>query len=259
MAFVGAAGRRIEYVRMEGRAGRPTLVFLHEGLGSVAMWKDFPARVAEATGCETIVYSRAGYGQSDGIVGARSVTYMHDEALVDLPALLDALVVERPVLVGHSDGGSIALIHAAASGRPIRALVLMAPHVVVEDLSVASIAKAKVAYETTDLRSKLARYHADVDGAFWGWNRIWLDPAFRRWDITRYLPRLRCPVLAIQGEEDEYGTMAQVDQIAAAVPGAQLVKLPRCGHSPHRDQPQATIDAIARFVAALHVSRRLDD
>jgi pimeloyl-ACP methyl ester carboxylesterase len=251
MAFVTVAGRRIEYVRMEGRAGRPALVFLHEGLGSVAMWKDFPARVAEATACETIVYSRAGYGQSDRIVGARPVTYMHDEALVDLPALLDALALERPVLVGHSDGGSIAIIHAAASGRPVRALVLLAPHVVVEDLSVASIAKAKVAYETTDLRSKLARYHADVDGAFWGWNRIWLDPAFRRWDITRYLPRLSCPVLAVQGEEDEYGTMAQIEQIAATVPGTQLVKLARCGHSPHRDQPDATVDAIARFVAAL--------
>lgn len=267
MSFVTAAGRRIEYVRIvparrdaeplrSGHSGRsssapPTLVFLHEGLGSVAMWKDFPAAVAAATGCEAIVFSRAGYGHSDGITDPRPVTYMHDEALVDLPALLDALEVTRPVLVGHSDGGSIALIHAAASGRPVLALVLMAPHVMVEDLSVNSIAKAKVAYETTDLRSKLARYHADVDGAFWGWNRIWLDPAFRRWDITRYLPRLRCPVLAIQGEDDEYGTMAQIERIAEAVPGTELVKLPSCGHSSHRDQPKVTIETIARFVAAL--------
>lgn len=250
MASVTAAGRRIEYVRIQPAVeGRPTLVFLHEGLGSVAMWKDFPARVAAATGCETIVYSRAGYGRSEGLAEPRPVTYMHDEALVDLPALLDALDVRRPILVGHSDGGSIALIHAAATGRPVRALVLMAPHVIVEDRSVSSIAKAKENYETTDLRAKLGRYHADVDGAFWGWNRIWLDPAFRRWDITRYLPRLRCPILAIQGEDDEYGTMAQIEHIASSVPGTVLVKLPRCGHSPHRDQPQATIDAIAAFVA----------
>lgn len=248
MAFLTVAGRRIEYVRIPGDAARPTLVFLHEGLGSVAMWKDFPARVAEATGCVAIVSSRAGYGRSEPITAPRPVTYMHDEALVDLPALLDALELARPILVGHSDGGSIALIHAAASGRPVRALVLMAPHVVVEDLSVASIAKAKEAYETTDLRAKLARYHADVDGAFWGWNRVWLDPAFRRWDITRYLPRLRGPILAIQGEDDEYGTMAQVERIAAEVPGTELVKLARCGHSPHRDQPQAALDAIVRFV-----------
>ena len=251
MAFVKVTGRRIEYLRISGRAGRPTLVFLHEGLGSVSMWKDFPARVAGATGCETIVHSRAGYGQSEPVTEPRPVTYMHDEALIDLPALLDALRVEQPVLVGHSDGGSIALIHAAASGRRVRALVLLAPHVVVEDLSVTSISKAKVAYETTELRSKLARHHADVDGAFWGWNRIWLDPAFRRWDITRYLPRLHCPVLAIQGLDDEYGTMAQIDRIAADVPGTQLLRLPQCGHSPHRDQPQATLEAIARFVEAL--------
>ncbi len=251
MAFENVAGRRIEYVRFEGRADRPTLVFLHEGLGSVAMWKDFPARVAGATGCTTLVYSRAGYGQSERVPVPRAVTYMHDEALIDLPALLDALDVARPVLVGHSDGGSIALIHAAASGRPVRALVLLAPHGVGEDLSVESIAKAKVAYETTDLRAKLARYHADADGAFWGWNRIWLDPAFRRWDITRYLPRVRCPVLAIQGRDDEYGTMAQIETIAAAVPGAQLVRLAQCGHSPHRDQPEATLEAIAAFAASL--------
>lgn len=251
MAFVTVGSRRLEYERIGGAAGRPTLVFLHEGLGSVAMWKDFPARVADATGCEVLVYSRAGYGRSDPAVQPRPVTYMHDEALVPLPELLDALAVPRPVLVGHSDGASIALVHAAASGRPVAGLVLMAPHVIVEDLSVRSIAAAKVAYETTDLRAKLARYHSDVDGAFWGWNRIWLDPAFRRWDIQEYLPRVRCPVLAIQGEEDEYGTMEQVERIRAAVRGAQVLKLPRCGHSPHRDQPDATLTAIARFLERL--------
>ncbi len=251
MAFVKVGARRLEYERMGGQRGRPALVFLHEGLGSLAMWKDFPVRVARATGHEVIVYSRAGYGQSDPATQPRPVTYRHDEALVPLPELLDALDVARPILVGHSDGGSIALIHAAASGRPVAALILMAPHVMVEDLSVSSIAAAKVAYETTDLRSKLARYHADVDGAFWGWNRIWLDPAFRRWDIQEYLPRVRCPVLAIQGADDEYGTMEQVERVRAAIRGTEVLKLARCGHSPHRDQPEATLDAMARFVAGL--------
>jgi pimeloyl-ACP methyl ester carboxylesterase len=251
MAFVTVGSRRLEYERIGGAAGRRTLGFLHEGLGSVATWKDFPARVAAATGCEALAYSRAGYGRSDPAVQPRPVTYMHDEALVTLPELLDALAVPRPVLVGHSDGASIALVHAAASGREVAGLVLMAPHVMVEDLSVRSIAAAKVAYETTDLRAKLARYHADVDGAFWGWNRIWLDPAFRRWDIREYLPRVRCPVLAIQGEDDEYGTMEQVERLRAAVRGAEVLKLARCGHSPHRDQPDATLAAIARFVERL--------
>jgi pimeloyl-ACP methyl ester carboxylesterase len=227
------------------------LVFLHEGLGSVAMWRDFPARVVEAARCEALVYSRRGYGRSDAITEPRPVTYMHDEALVDLPELLDQLDIRRPVLVGHSDGGSIALVHAAASGRPVSGLVLMAPHVMVEDLSVSSIAAAKVAYETTDLRSRLARYHDDVDSAFWGWNGVWLDPAFRRWNLEAYLPRIRCPVMAIQGANDEYGTMAQIESIARSVPQVEVVALERCGHSPHRDQPEATLEAIGRFLARL--------
>lgn len=251
MERVTVGARRLEVERIGGDPGRPTLVFLHEGLGSVALWKDFPGRVARTTGCAAIVYSRAGYGRSDPAVQPRPVTYMHDEALVPLPELLDRLGVARPVLVGHSDGASIALIHAAASGRPVAALILLAPHVMVEELSVASIAAARTAWETTDLRSRLAPYHADVDGAFQGWNRIWLDPAFRRWDIREYLPRVRCPVLAIQGEEDEYGTLEQVEHIRAAVPGAEVLKLPRCRHSPHRDQPEATLEAIARFVARI--------
>jgi pimeloyl-ACP methyl ester carboxylesterase len=228
------------------------LVFLHEGLGSIAMWRDFPARVVEATGCAALVYSRQGYGRSEPIAEPRPVTYMHDEALVDLPELLDRLDVRRPVLVGHSDGGSIALIHAAASGRPVSGLVLMAPHVMVEDLSVSSIAAAKVAYETTDLRARLGRYHDDVDSAFWGWNGVWLDPAFRLWNIEAYLPRIRCPVLALQGVNDEYGTMAQVESITRAVKDVEVVALERCGHSPHRDRADATLEAIARFVARIN-------
>lgn len=250
MPFVTASSRRLEYVRLDGaRPGRPPLVLLHEGLGSVAMWRDFPARVAAATECEVVVYSRYGYGLSEPLSGPRPTSYMHDEALHALPALLDALAVRRPILVGHSDGGSIALVHAGGAGRPVAGLVLLAPHVIVEDLSVESIAAARRAYDEGDLRAKLARYHADVDSAFRGWNDVWLHPDFRRWNIEEYLPRIACPVLAIQGTADEYGTMEQLARITRAVPGAEVLALPGCGHSPHRDRPEAVIDAIARFVA----------
>jgi pimeloyl-ACP methyl ester carboxylesterase len=249
MPFVTVASHRLEYVRIPAaRAGRPPLVFLHEGLGSVAMWKDFPADVARATGCETIVYSRHGYGQSDPITAPRPVRYMHDEALVALPALLDALGIARPILVGHSDGGSIALVHAAGARRPVAGLVLLAPHVLVEDLSVASIAAARVAYEKGDLRARLARYHADVDSAFRGWNDVWLHPAFRAWNIEEYLPAVDCPVLAIQGREDPYGTMDQLARIARGARDVELLELDECGHSAHRDHPEAVRDAIVRFV-----------
>jgi pimeloyl-ACP methyl ester carboxylesterase len=246
---IRAGGHRLEVERIDvGAQRRPALVFLHEGLGSVAMWKDFPARVAHATGCNAVVYSRYGYGRSDAITAHRDVRYMHDEALVTLPELLDALALERPILVGHSDGASIALIHAAQSERALTALVAMAPHLFVEDISVASIDAARVAYETTELRSKLARHHADVDSAFWGWNRIWLSPQFRSWNIESLLPRVECPVLAIQGEDDEYGTMAQLRSIERHVGDADIVVLRDCRHSPHRDQPEATIAAITAFV-----------
>jgi pimeloyl-ACP methyl ester carboxylesterase len=249
MPFADIAGRRIEYERIElAPPVRPTLVFLHEGLGSVAMWRDFPGRVAHATGCNAVIYSRYGYGNSEALHEDRPVRYMHDEALVALPQLLDALSLTRPILVGHSDGASIALIHAGGSGRPLAGLVLMAPHVLVEDISIASIAAAKVAYETTDLRAKLARYHADVDSAFWGWNRIWLHPDFRQWNLEAYLPRIGCPVLAIQGEDDEYGTMEQLSRLERGVRDLDCVALADCRHSPHRDQPAAVIEAITRFV-----------
>jgi len=249
--FTTVCGRRLEYEHIEvvGRR-RPTLVFLHEGLGSVAMWRDFPGRLAHATNCDALVYSRHGYGQSDALVGPRAVRYMHDEALVALPELLDGLRVERPILVGHSDGASIALIHAGGSGSglAVTGLVLMAPHVRVEDISVASIAAAKVAYATTDLRTRLARYHADVDSAFRGWNDIWLDPDFRAWSIEEYLPRVSCPVLAIQGADDEYGTLDQLARIGRGIPVAELVALSDCRHSPHRDQAEAVIEVVTRFV-----------
>jgi pimeloyl-ACP methyl ester carboxylesterase len=249
MPFVEVASRRVEFLRIPAaRPRRPELVFLHEGLGSVAMWRDFPARVAEATGCGALVYSRHGYGASAPLQGERPVRYMHQEALESLPALLDALGVDRPVLVGHSDGASIALIHAGSGVRPVAGLVLLAPHVLVEEISIRSIAAAKVAFETTDLRRRLSRYHEDVDSAFWGWNRIWLHPDFRAWNIEELLPGVSCPVLAIQGRQDEYGTMAQLEKIAAAVPGAEILPLDGCGHSAHRDRPEAVLAAIARFV-----------
>jgi pimeloyl-ACP methyl ester carboxylesterase len=250
MPFVDIASHRIEYERIEVAGDRRTaLVFLHEGLGSISMWRDFPERVARATQCDAIVYSRHGYGSSDPLTQPRAVRYMHDEALIALPQLLDRLEIDRPILIGHSDGGSIALIHAGAGARPVSAVVTLAAHVLVEDLSVASIAAAKTAYETTDLHARLARYHADVDSAFWGWNRIWLAPEFRNWNIEEYLPRIRCPVLAIQGVDDEYGTMEQMRRIGTGVENVELLALDDCRHSPHRDQPQAVLAAIADFVA----------
>jgi len=254
MKLIDVGGHRIEHVRLASahpRAGAPTIVFLHEGLGSASMWRDFPQQVADVTGCGAIVYSRLGYGRSDAITSKRAVRYMHDEALLSLPALLDALGVTAPILYGHSDGASIALIHAGGTRRDVTALILMAPHVMVEDISVASIAQAKVTYETTRLREKLGKYHANVDSAFWGWNDIWLDPAFRAWNIEEYLPGIRCPILAIQGEDDEYGTMEQMERIARQSRDVDLVKLADCRHSPHRDQPAAVLSAVGQFVARL--------
>ncbi|TAK52485.1 MAG: alpha/beta hydrolase [Gammaproteobacteria bacterium] len=248
--FAQAAGHELEYELIPARAphGLP-LVFLHEGLGSLAMWRDFPARVAAATGCAALIYSRAGYGASGTVPGPFAVRYMHDEALLALPALLDQLEIDRPLLVGHSDGGSIALIHAGGSKRPVAGLALLAPHVFVEDLSVASIAAARVAFETTDLGTRLGRYHRDPGAVFRRWNDIWLHPDFRAWDISEYLPRVTCPVLALQGADDEYGTPAQLEAIRRQTAGPVEVQLlPDCRHSPHRDQPEATLAALAAFV-----------
>lgn len=246
-------GRRLEYHWIQAaRADATTVVFLHEGLGSVAMWKDFPARLAAATGCATLIYSRIGHGKSERLPTPHQVDYMHVQALDVLPQLLAKLKIENPILIGHSDGGSIALIHAGAAQWPVRALILEAPHVFVEDVSVTSIAAARTAYQTTDLPKKLARYHEDPDGAFWGWNDIWLHPEFRDWNIEECLAAIKCPVLLIQGYEDEYGTMAQLDAIERQVSGpVELVKLHACGHSPHRDQSQATLDAMVNFIAGV--------
>lgn len=255
--FVGAAGRRLECLDIAAhQVHRPTLVFLHEGLGSVAMWRDFPARVAHATGCRTVAYSRYGYGQSDLLEAPHGPDYMHREAREALPDLLHALGIERPVLVGHSDGASIALIHAGDGRWDCAGLVLMAPHCFVEDVSIRSIEQAKAVFATTDLASKLSRYHRDPVSTFHGWNDIWLHPDFRAWNIEDALPGIRCPILAIQGEDDEYGTMAQVDAIpkgANASPAVEILKLADCRHSPHKDQPEAVIRGIVDFVDALQV------
>jgi pimeloyl-ACP methyl ester carboxylesterase len=252
MPFVTVCSHRIEYERIgTARTHRPTLVFLHEGLGSIARWRDFPDRVAQAANCDAVVYSRYGYGNSDPLAEPRTVRYMHDEALIALPDFLDRLSIDRPILIGHSDGGSIALIHAGAAARPVAAVITLAAHVIVEAVSVASIAAVKTAYETTDLRAKLARHHADVDSAFWGWNRIWLAPEFRGWNIEETLPRVTCPVLAIQGADDEYGTMEQLRRIGANVADVELLELEDCRHSPHGDQPEAVLAAVTRFVGRI--------
>jgi pimeloyl-ACP methyl ester carboxylesterase len=190
----------------------PTIVMLHEGLGSVAQWGDFPERLVQATGCGAFLYSRAGYGGSDPVAVPRPLSYMHDEALNTLPDLLDAIGFERGILLGHSDGASIATIYAGGvQDHRVRGLVLIAPHFFVEDISVASIAAAKRAYEAGPLRERLARYHGDnVDTTFWGWNRAWLDPAFARWDIRDFIGYIRVPMLIVQGSDDQYGTVAQI-------------------------------------------------
>jgi pimeloyl-ACP methyl ester carboxylesterase len=251
MPFATAAGRSLAYEWVGAAAsGKPALVFLHEGLGSIRQWRDFPATVAATTGCRALIYDRYGYGQSDLLQEQRrTVRFMHDEALRALPELLKVLGVEKPLLIGHSDGASIALIYAGA-GHTVSGIVAMAPHVFIEPVCLTSIAKAAQAFETTDLAQKLGRYHRDARKTFYGWADVWLDPEFKGWDIRDdYLPQIDCPVLAIQGFNDEYGTMAQLDEIARRVKGpCELLKLKDCGHAPFRDQSEKTVEAVARFV-----------
>ena len=252
MAFEIIDGVRLEVEAIAAaRRGASTIVFLHEGLGSPSQWRDFPRRVADATGCAALVYARRGHGQSDPLDGARELDFMHTEALEVLPALLAKLGIERPILFGHSDGASIALIHAG-HGHPARGLVVEAPHVFVEQRSIEGIEAARRAYVESDLRDRLARHHADVDSAFWGWNDVWLHPDFAGWNIEDCLAGIRCPVLAIQGENDAYGTMAQVDTVARQVSGEVCVlRLARCGHAPHRERPERTLEAAAAFIRQL--------
>ncbi|MCC6195214.1 MAG: alpha/beta hydrolase [Burkholderiales bacterium] len=234
-----------------GAPGAPVVVFLHEGLGSRAMWRDFPARQCAALHARGLVYSRPGYGGSTPKPpGERwPVEFMHRQAYDVLPAFLASVgAPARPWLFGHSDGASIALLYAAKFPDGVAGVIAVAPHLFVEDVSVRSIEAARVAYETGDLRARLGRYHDDPDSAFRGWNDAWLDPAFRAWNIEAEAAGVRCPVLAVQGVDDEYGTMAQVGRLAALAPRVSLVKLADCGHSPHRDQPRKLIDAVSAFV-----------
>lgn len=229
----------------------PTIVMLHEGLGCVGLWGDFPDKLQKATGAGVFVYSRAGYGQSSPVALPRPLTYMHDEARDVLPALLDTIGFRRGVLLGHSDGASIAAIYAGThQDHRVGGLVLIAPHFFTEDSGIASIAEAKRAYETADLRPRLARWHKDVDNAFCGWNGAWLDPDFRRWDITEQLAYIRVPMLIVQGEDDQYGTLKQIEaaQEECYCP-VEVALLKGAKHSPQREQPEATLGAITDFIA----------
>jgi pimeloyl-ACP methyl ester carboxylesterase len=237
-------GLSIETQRF-GPSNGPVLVFLHEGLGSIAQWRDFPQRLSQATGLGTFVYNRAGYGASDPEPMPRPVRYMHEEA-AKLPRILEAAGIKDAILVGHSDGASIAILYAGV--HACRGVILEAPHVFAEEPGLRSIEKAREAYLHGDLKQRLAKYHRNVDATFWGWNGPWLHPDFRAWNIEGSLPGITAPVLVIQGVDDEYGTRAQVDSIASRVPKVTTLLLDKCGHAPHKDQPEATLQAMTHFV-----------
>ena len=251
------AGRQVriehQWIARE-KTSASLIVFLHEGLGSVAMWKDFPQRLCDAANCRGLVYSRPGYGRSTPRAAeeAWELDFMHRQAHEVLPSLLEALAIDaasdRPWLLGHSDGGSIALLYAAKYPQCMTGAIVLAPHILVEELSVCSIEKVRTAYLRTDLRQRLARHHDSPDSAFWGWNNIWLKPAFKHWSIEAEIGVIRCPLLAVQGLDDEYGTLEQVRGIARRVPQTELLELAACGHSPHRDQSELLITAITAFV-----------
>ena len=244
----------LEY-RMIGPAPEdaPTIVMLHEGLGSVGLWGDFPDRLQAATGFGVLAYSRAGYGASTPVKLPRPLHYMHIEALEVLPKLLDQIGFRRGLLLGHSDGASIAAIYAGGvADHRVRGVAMIAPHFVVEDISVTSITEIKTAYEATDLKVKLARWHNDVDNAFYGWNGAWLDPKFRAWDISEYLAYIRVPVAIVQGINDQYGTIRQIETAEEeCYCPVEVTMIPGAGHSPHRDAPEATLNAISEFAHSI--------
>ena len=245
--------QQLEYRFIGARAATaPMIVMLHEGLGSAGQWGKFPDRLAEVTGCSIFAYSRAGYGASTPVLLPRPLTYMHEEGLQVLPRVLDAIGLKRGALLGHSDGASIAAIFAGGIADPrIEAISLVAPHFFTEDFGLREIARAKELYESGDLKPRLARWHTNVDVSFYGWNGAWLDPGFRSWDITEYLPRIRCAVQVVQGDADPYGSMRQVDMLAENCPAAEVVCLPRIGHAPHREAAEATLDAVSDFFARM--------
>jgi pimeloyl-ACP methyl ester carboxylesterase len=244
---VALAGGTVEVLDIPGR--EPALLLMHEGLGSVGLWRNFPYELADATGHRVVAFSRYGHGQSGPPANPRTPSFMDEEAKQVVPELIDGLALEDPVLVGHSDGASIALIYAAS--HPTRAVVAIAPHVFVEDVCLIEIRRAREAYTAGALRDALARHHKDPDAAFFGWNDVWLHPEFPAWDIRPLLPGIRCPVLLIQGTGDQYGTMAQIDAIASTVSGpAARVELD-CRHSPPTERPDETVAAIGAFLARL--------
>ena len=228
------------------------MVFLHEGLGSVSLWRDYPDQLCKQLNMRGLLYSRPGYGKSTARKPHEKwgVDFMHQQALEVLPALLKQLQIHQPWLFGHSDGGSIALLYAAHFPNQLAGAIVLAPHIMVEDISISSIQAARTAYEEQGLRERLARHHHDPDSAFYGWNGIWLDPAFRTWNITAELSSIQCPLLAIQGLEDEYGSMQQIHGIRDQVPHITLLELAACGHSPHKDQPLALSKAVIAFVVS---------
>jgi pimeloyl-ACP methyl ester carboxylesterase len=251
--FISIADVNLEYILYAGGAEKPTLVFLHEGLGCVEMWHDFPNKVAERTGCPVLVYSRQGYGQSDTCDVPRPLAYMHIEAQKILPQLLQALNIKQHILIGHSDGGSIALVCAGDNPQPgLLGVVTMAAHVFCEPLTVTAIADARKNYENGELRKGLSRYHKDVDAAFWGWCHAWLDPDFMQWNLEEFLPSIQVPQLVIQGVNDPYGTHLQVDSIESKSAGpVDVVMLENCQHWPFKEKTDSTLAAVASFVKRL--------
>lgn len=252
--FVSVDNVRLEYAWYgPSPVHAPTMVFLHEGLGSISQWRDFPAELCSRLGCGGLVYSRCGHGKSDALTGPRTTRFMHDEAMDVLPRLMEMFEIKRPILAGHSDGASIALIYAGSGAGDPFALILEAPHVLVEEVTVNRIAELRDLYRTTGLRTRLARHHGqNVDTLFDYWTDVWLRPEFRRWNIEHYLPDVTCPTLIIQGKEDEYGTDRQVNTLLAALGGrCEGIVLERCGHSPHVDQRSAVSDLMTRFVRDL--------
>lgn len=248
--FLTVGGARLEYAWHGPPPGAaPTLVFLHEGLGSVSAWRGFPARLADAAGCGALVYSRGGYGASDPVPLPRPATFMHAEADV-LAAVMDAVDVREAILFGHSDGASVALLHAAGHpDGPVRGLVLEAPHVFVEEVTVESIARLRDAFPGSVLRERLSRHHADVDATVAGWCGVWLDPGFRAWNLAPALSAIRIPSLVIQGDADEYGTWAQVEAIQRGSGGSvDVLRVADCGHAPHQRDPDVVEAATVRFV-----------
>jgi pimeloyl-ACP methyl ester carboxylesterase len=259
--FLDIGAARLEYRMIGPRPdAAPTLVLLHEGLGSVAIWSDFPERLSAATGLGVFVYSRQGYGQSSAAKLPRMLDFMHVEARQVLPKLLDAIGFQRGMLVGHSDGASIAAIYGGSvQDHRVRGLVLMAPHFIVEDVTIRSIAEIRQAYDTTDARARFQRWHADSDATVRGWTDVWLKNDFRTWDLTEDLAYIRVPILIIQGEHDHYGTVRQIEiaQEECYCP-VEVLLMPGVKHVPHRQAPAATLAAIADFVGRLLADREMD-